>query len=97
MAEILLKPLITEKMTNISEQYNRFGFIVNQDANKIQIKNAVEKTYGVSVAGVNTMVVAGKEKQRYTKSGVTKGIKSAYKKAIVSLVEGDSIDFYSNI
>lgn len=95
--QVLIKPLITEKLTGVSEELNRFGFVVDKEANKIEIKNAVEEMYNVSVTNVNTMVVAGKSKQRYTKTGVTKGVKGAYKKAVVSLAEGDSIDFYSNI
>lgn len=95
--QVLIKPLITEKLTDISEELNRFGFVVDKTANKIEIKNAVEDMYNVSVTDVRTMVMAGKAKQRYTKTGVTKGVKGAYKKAIVSLAEGDTIDFYSNI
>lgn len=97
MVEILIKPVITEKMTQLSDQLNKYGFIVNRKANKLQIKKAVETMYGVSVRDVRTMVVPGKASSRFTKSGVIRGQKSAYKKAIVTLVEGDTIDFYSNI
>ena len=84
-------------MTAISEKLNKFAFIVDKNANKIQIKEAVEKLYGVKVAAVNTMNYAGKTKSRYTKSGVVSGRTPAFKKAIVTLKEGDTIDFFSNI
>lgn len=95
--DIIIKPIITEKMTTISEKLNRFGFIVEKRANKIEIKNAVESLYGVSVETVNTMKYGGKRKSRATKSGVQSGKTNSYKKAIVTLAEGDTIDFYSNI
>jgi len=75
----------------------KFGFIVKPDANKIEIKKEVEGLYNVTVIGVNTMRYAGKRSSRYTKAGLVKGQKNAYKKAIVTLKEGDTIDFYSNI
>lgn len=95
--DILIKPIVTERMTEQAESLNRFGFIVRKDANKAQIKQAVEDLYKVSVASVNTMIYGGKRKSRYTKSGVITGKTAAFKKAIVTLVDGDSIDFYSNI
>jgi large subunit ribosomal protein L23 len=95
--DILVKPLVTEKMTDMSERFNRYGFVVDRKASKPQIKKAVESLYNVSVETVNTMVYGGKVKSRYTKGGVITGKTKAYKKAIVTLVEGDSIDFYSNI
>ncbi|MFN8258017.1 MAG: 50S ribosomal protein L23 [Bacteroidales bacterium] len=95
--EIILKPLITEKMTNQSEKMNRFGFMVSKNANKIQIKKAVEDLYNVTVEAVNTMRYSGKTKSRYTKTGIVHGQENAFKKAIVTLKEGDTIDFYSNI
>jgi len=95
--DILIKPIITEKMTEQGEKMNRFGFIVEKDANKIQIKKAVEGLYNVTVEAVNTMRYAGKTKSRYTKTGIVRGRGKAYKKAIVTLIEGDTIDFYSNI
>lgn len=95
--QILIKPLITEKMTSETEKRNRVGFIVHTNANKVQIKDAVESAYNVAVEGVNTMNYAGKSKTRYTRSSITRGRTSAYKKAIVTLAEGDEIDFYSNI
>ena len=94
---ILLKPIVTEKMMAQSESMNRFGFIVEKTANKIEIKKAVEEMYGVTVDAVNTMRYGGKTKSRFTKGGVQLGKTNSYKKAIVTLVEGDTIDFYSNI
>ena len=94
---IIQKPVITEKMTAISEKLNRYAFIVDKRANKIQIKQAVEALYGVKVTAVNTMNYDGKKKSRYTKSGVISGRTAAFKKAIVTLKEGYTIDFYSNI
>jgi large subunit ribosomal protein L23 len=94
---ILIKPVITEKMTDDSEKFNRFGFIVDRRANKLEIKGAVQKMYGVSVEKVRTMIYPGKAKSRNTKGGVISGRTNSYKKAIVDLAEGESIDFYSNI
>ncbi len=94
---ILIKPIITEKMTNDSELFNRYGFVVNKKANKVEIKNAVEKTYGVSVEAVRTMNYPVKRVTKFTKSGVISGMKGAYKKAIVQLADGNNIDFYNNI
>ena len=93
----IIKPLVTEKMTQITEKQNRFGFIVRPDANKIEIQKEVEARYNVTVTDVNTMLYAGKAKRRYTKAGLIKGRTNAYKKAIVTLKDGDTIDFYSNI
>jgi large subunit ribosomal protein L23 len=94
---IIIKPVITEKMTAMGEKLNRYGFIVQRKANKLQIKKAIEELYGVQIRDVNTMVIPGKAKTRYTKSGFISGQTSAYKKAIVTLKEGETIDFYSNI
>ena len=94
---IIIKPIVTEKMTKLGEKLNRYGFKVEKDANKIQIKQAVEAMYNVTVTDVNTLIAAPKKKSRFTKSGVIKGETSAYKKAIVTLKEGEVIDFYSNI
>jgi large subunit ribosomal protein L23 len=94
---VLIKPIITEKMTSDSELYNRYGFIVAPAANKLQIKEAVEATYGVSVTSVRTMNYGPSRKTRYTKTGVQQGKKGAFKKAIVDVKDGDVIDFYSNI
>ncbi len=95
--EILIKPLVTEKMNELSERFTRYGFIVDRNATKPQIKKAVENMYNVKVDSVNTVVYGGKVKSRYTKSGVITGKTNAFKKALVTLAEGDSIDFYSNI
>jgi len=93
----IVKPLVSEKMTSNTEKQNKFGFIVRPDANKIEIKQEVEALYNVTVTDVNTCVYAGKSKRRYTRSGLVKGRTNAFKKAIVTLKEGDVIDFYSNI
>ena len=95
--DILIRPLVTEKMNEQAERFNRYGFIVDRKATKPEIKKAVEGLYNVTVDTVNTMVYGGKMKSRYTKSGVISGKTAAYKKAVVTLAEGDSIDFYSNI
>ena len=94
----IIKPLVTEKMTKITDKKsNRYGFLVSPEANKLQIKEEVEGLYNVNVEDVNTMLYAGKRMARYTKAGLVKGHKSAFKKAIVTLKEGETIDFYSNI
>ena len=94
---VLIKPIITEKMTSDSELYNRYGFLVNPTANKLQIKEAVEATYGVSVTKVRTMNYGPSRKTRFTKTGVQRGKSNAFKKAIVDVQDGDVIDFYSNL
>jgi len=93
---VLKKPLVTEKVSALNEK-GKYGFIVDAEANKVEIKNAVEKQYGVNVEKVNTMNVMGKLKTRYTKAGVLAGRRPGYKKAIVTLAEGEVIDFYSNV
>ncbi len=94
---IIIKPIVTEKMTQISEKFNCVGFQVAHSANKIEIKKAVEEMYNVTVISVNTSNYHGKKKSRYTKAGIINGMTATYKKAIVTLKEGDTIDFYSNI
>lgn len=95
---IIVKPLITEKMTKINEKdSSRCAFIVDKRANKIEIKKAVEDLYSVKVDSVNTINYSGKRKARYTKAGYIQGRTNAYKKAIITLAKGDSIDFFSNI
>ena len=94
---ILIKPIVTEKMTAQGEEFNRYGFVVEKSANKLEIKQAVEELYDVKVSEVNTMRYPGKSKQRHTKSGVSIGKTASYKKAVVTLAEGEVIDFYSNI
>ncbi len=95
--DILIKPIITEKMTQAGDDFNQYGFIVSQQANKIQIRKAVEEMYGVTVEAVNTMRYRGKSRSRYTRAGIIQGKEPSYKKAVVTLMEGDTIDFYSNI
>ncbi len=94
---IIMKPVITEKMTAKSDTLNQYGFIVDKNANKIQIKLEIEELYGVQVSSVNTMNYSGKSKSRFTKSGVITGKTRAFKKAVVTLAEGETIDFFSNI
>lgn len=114
----IIKPLVTEKMTKITEKSSvdrtyrvkakkgeertkvatpKYGFIVKPEANKIEIKKEIEGLYNVTVIDVNTLRYAGKRSTRYTKAGLVRGKKNAFKKAIVTLKEGDTIDFYSNI
>ena len=94
---ILLKPIVTEKMTKDGDKFNRYGFVVARSANKIQIRKAVEELYGVTVESVNTIRYGGKVKTRNTRSGLLVGRTAAFKKAVVTLAEGNTIDFYSNI
>ena len=94
----IIKPLVTEKQTKITDKRpNRYGFVVRPEANKLQIKREVESLYHVTVMDVNTLRYAGKRSSRYTKAGLVKGQKRSFKKAIVTLKEGEVIDFYSNI
>jgi large subunit ribosomal protein L23 len=95
--EILKKPLLTEKITRLTEKLNRYAFKVDHRANKIQIKGAVEQMYGVNVTAVNTMKYVGKLKTRNTKAGAVSGRSATYKKAIITLKDGEVIDFYSGI
>lgn len=95
--EILVRPIVTEKMTKLGETLNRYGFIVDKRADKPQIRSAIEKMYEVKVTAINTMRYGGKTKTRFTKTGVQRGKTAAYKKAIVTLADGEVIDFYSNI
>ena len=94
---VILKPLVTEKLTKLGDKFNRYGLKVQKDANKLQIKQAVETMYNVTVVDVNTMIVPSKKRSRYTKSGVISGKRPAYKKAIVTVKKGEEIDFFSNI
>ncbi len=94
---ILIKPIVTEKMTAQGEKLNRYGFIVDRKANKLQIKDAVEKMYNVNILDVNTLNYHGKRKQRYTKSGLLRGLTNHFKKAYVTLAGEEKIDFYANI
>ena len=94
---ILIKPIVTEKLTVQGEKLNRYGFIVDREANKLQIKAAVEQLYNVTVADVNTVNYHGKRKSRYTKAGMLTGRANHYKKAYVTLAGEEKIDFYANI
>lgn len=94
---VLVKPIISEKMTDDSELFNRYGFVVNNKANKLQIRQAVESAYGVAVTKVRTMNYPVNRSSKFTKKGMVTSVKGAFKKAIVQLAEGDSIDFYNNI
>ena len=94
---VIVKPIITEKITGQADKFRRYGFVVDKTANKVQIKMAVEKLYGVSVERVNTQNYGGKVKTRNTTQGVAIGRVGRQKKAIVTLKEGDAIDFYASI
>tara|TARA_B100000963_G_C22163330_1_gene466983 strand:+ start:177 stop:467 length:291 start_codon:yes stop_codon:yes gene_type:complete len=95
--DVLIKPIITEKATSASELQNCYSFLVNTNANKVEIKKAVELAYGVSVDKVRTLNYGPERKTKYTKTGIQFGKTNATKKAVVQVVEGDVIDFYSNL
>jgi large subunit ribosomal protein L23 len=95
--DILVKPLITEKSNRLTEKLTQYSFVVTMKANKLEIKKAVESMYGISVEDVSTMRMPGKNKTRYTNKGLAKGMKSPYKKAVVTCKAGDTIDFYGSI
>ena len=95
--EISIQPIVTEKANKIAESLNRYTFRVSPEATKPEIKALVEELYGVKVTKVNTMIVRRKRKQRWTKGGLIKGATALWKKALVSVAEGEAIDFYSNI
>ena len=95
--EILIKPIITEKMTSLAEKLNRYGFVVERSANKVQIRKAVEEMYGVKVDAVNTQQYVGKVKTRNTTRGIAVGRVNRSKRAFVTLKTGEAIDFYANI
>lgn len=97
MKNIIIKPHITEKTEKMSEKLNRYTFIVNKKANKIEIKKAIEEIYNVPVLAVNTMIMPAKAKNRMTRSGVIQGRKSSYKKAVVSIPEGETLDIYGEL
>lgn len=94
---ILIRPVITEKANFDSEENNRFAFVVDKRANKIEIKEAIEELYGVHIEKIRTMVVAGKSKTRFTRNGMVSGNSGSYKKAVVQVRSGETIDLYSNI
>ena len=95
LSEILIKPILTEKANGQQEKLRRYAFKVDRRANKLEIKSAIEQFYGVNVLEVNTLVVPGKNKTRSTKAGIISGIKSGYKKALVTVAEGETIDLYA--
>ena len=95
--DILIKPIISEKAESLSENLGQYSFVVNKKANKIEIQKAIESLYNVNVASVNTIVMPAKAKSRNTRSGMIKGRVSSYKKAIVTLSEGEEIDFFGDI
>lgn len=97
LAEVLIKPIVTEKSNKLSDKRRTYAFKVNRKANKLEIKKAVEGFYSVNVIDVNTIVVPGKAKSRFTKAGFISGVKPAYKKAYVTVAEGETIDLYANI
>ena len=97
LTEVLVKPILTEKANAQQEKLRRYAFKVDRRANKLEIKKAVEEFYSVNVVDVNTAVVPGKNKTRYTKAGFIQGMKGAYKKALVTVAVGETIDLYSNI
>src|SRR5437868_14254548 len=97
LSDVLIKPILSEKASRQSEKMNRYTFIVDRKANKLEIKKAVEQFYGVQVEEVNTAVIPSKMKAKYTKSGFILGRKPAKKKAMVTVVEGETIDLYGTV
>jgi len=97
LSEILIKPILTEKANGQQDKLRRYAFKVNRKANKLEIKKAVEQFYGVNVVDVNTLVAPAKNKSRFTKSGYISGVKSGFKKALVTVAEGETIDLYASI
>ena len=97
LSEVLIKPILTEKANAQQEKLRRYAFKVDRKANKLEIKKAIEGFYGVTVIDVNTAVIPGKSKTRFTKAGYIKGQKPAYKKALVTVSEGESIDLYATV
>src|SRR5687767_9895733 len=96
-SDILIKPIVTEKSNKLTDQRRTYAFRVNRKANKLEIKKAVEDFYGITVVDVNTVVVPGKSKSKFTKGGFISGRKPSYKKAYISVAEGETIDLYANI
>ena len=97
LSEVLVKPILTEKANSQQEKLRRYAFRVSRKANKLEIKKAVEDFYGVTVVNVNTSVVPGKNKTRFTKAGYVQGRKPAFKKALITVAEGEAIDLYASI
>ena len=97
LSEVLVKPIVTEKSNKLTDSSKTYAFRVDRKSNKLEVKKAVEEFYGVTVTEVNTVVVPGKAKSKFTKAGFISGRKPAYKKAYVKVAEGETIDLYSNI
>jgi large subunit ribosomal protein L23 len=97
LSDVLIKPILTEKANAQQEKLRRYAFRVDRKANKLEIKKAVENFYGITVVDVNTTVVPGKAKARSTKAGIVQGRKPSYKKALITVAEGETIDLYANI
>ncbi len=97
LSEVLIKPILTEKANAQQDKLRRYAFKVSRKANKLEIKKAVQEFYGVTVLDVNTAVIPGKNKTRFTKAGYIQGQKPAYKKALITVAEGETIDLYSAI
>jgi large subunit ribosomal protein L23 len=97
LSDVLVKPILTEKANAQQEKLRRYAFRVDRKANKLEIKKAVEDFYGVTVVNVNTSVVPGKNKTRFTKAGYVKGRKPSFKKALVTVADGETIDLYASI
>ncbi len=97
LSDVLIKPVLSEKVNRQTEKQNRYTFVVDRKANKLEIKKAVEEFYGIQVKEVNTMVMPSKAKSRNTKSGIVYGRKPAKKKAVVTVAEGETIDLYGNV
>ena len=97
LSEVLIKPILTEKANNQQEKLGRYSFKVSRNANKLEIKKAVEEFYGVSVVDVNKVVAPGKNKTKFTKAGFIQGVRPSYKKAYITVAKGESIDLYANI
>jgi len=97
LSDVLLKPILSEKANSQQDKLRRYAFRVAKKANKLEIKKAVESFYGVSVIDVNTVVAPAKSKTRFTKAGFISGQKPSFKKAFVTVAEGETIDLYSNI
>ena len=95
--QVLIKPIISEKAELLSEDLGQYSFVVDKHANKLEIKKAVEEMYNVNVSSVNTIIVPRKLNVRNTKSGLQIGSKSAYKKAVVKLAEGEMIDLFGDL
>ena len=97
LSDVLIRPVLSEKVNRQTEKQNRYTFVVDRKANKLEIKKAVEQFYGVQVNEVNTLVMPSKLKSKYTKAGYVVGRKSAKKKAVVTVAEGETIDLYSTV